>query len=41
MFLGKLPFHDVLDAMETADSKINHPIYPFKYFCGICWKKIK
>lgn len=41
-FLERLPFHEVLDAMEIAASR---PYFneskAFRYFCGICWRKIK
>jgi hypothetical protein len=40
-FLKKLPFPEVRDAAETACANVGHPHYRFKYFCGICWKKIK
>lgn len=41
-FLEKLPFHDVLDSAESALARF--PYYSrttFRYFCGICWRKIK
>jgi hypothetical protein len=42
MFLEKLPYHDVLDAMEIARAKKPwSDAGAFRYFCGICWKKIK
>jgi len=45
-FLKSLPKQEVKDAMELACSKMLHkPWNPedkaIKYFCGICWKKIK
>lgn len=41
MFIEKLGYHESLDAMEVASSKIKNNHYAFKYFCGICWSKIK
>lgn len=41
-FVELLGVHEVLDSMELATSK--RPGYDnacFKYFCGICWRKIK
>lgn len=40
-FIEQLGYHEVLDAMEIASSKIRNNHYAFKYFCGICWNKIK
>lgn len=41
-FLEKLPYHDVLDAMEIAVIKKPYrDKYAFQYFCGICWNKIR
>lgn len=40
-FLSKLPFYEVEDAMEKACSKIPDSNNALKYFCGICWNKIK
>lgn len=52
-FLDKLGIHEVKDAMEIATSKFalkkrspGYTIYEvenecIKYFCGICWNKIK
>lgn len=40
-FIERLGFHETLDAMDIARTK--QPYYEnprFKYFCGICWKKI-
>lgn len=39
VFLGKLPLFAVIEAMEMAFSA--RPDVAFKYFCGICWNKIK
>lgn len=44
MFIKRLGYHEVLDAAEKADAKKPHQSQTnsrFKYFCGICWKKIK
>ena len=42
MFLGKLSFHDVLEAMELADARFPYSeSRAFKYFCGICWNKVR
>lgn len=41
-FLERLPFAEVLDAAISANSKFNQPgARQFKYFCGICWGKIR
>ena len=39
-FVDKLGVHEVCDAMERAYSKIKRG-QEFRYFCGICWNKIK
>lgn len=39
-FLEQLTFHDVLEAAEIAVSHY-YGGRRFRYFCGICWKKIK
>jgi len=39
-FLEKLPEPEVLDAMTRASLKCSYD-HAFKYFCGICWRKIK
>ena len=41
-FLEKLPFHVVLDAAEIAKAKCGcwSESRLFRYFCGICWKKL-
>lgn len=41
MFIDRLGFHEVLDAMESACVKNIRASQEFKYFCGICWRKIK
>jgi len=40
-FVSKLGLNDVMDSMSLACSKINDPSDALKYFCGICWNKIK
>jgi hypothetical protein len=41
-FLEKLNYFDVLDAANIAFSKFYYPTNKrFKYFCGICWNKLK
>lgn len=40
-FLQKLPKQEVLDAMERAVSKARGQDASFRYFCGICWAKIR
>jgi HNH endonuclease len=42
LFISKLGVHDVIEAMEIAHSKTNlRQNQEFRYFCGICWSKIK
>ena len=42
MFNERLGFHDTLDAMEYAISrKVGGYGATFKYFCGVCWGRIK
>jgi hypothetical protein len=41
MFLERLPFHEVEEAMRLACLRIVDPAKAPKYFCGICWNKIK
>lgn len=41
-FLEKLSFHEVKEAAELAHAKIRYSSNKrFKYFCGICWSKIR
>lgn len=41
-FLEHLPIHEVEDAMAIAcRKKSNNHNIAIKYFCGICWHKIK
>jgi HNH endonuclease len=41
-FIDQLGFHDVVDSCEIAIAKKPYH-YPscFKYFCGVCWNKIR
>lgn len=39
MFIEKLGVHVVMDAMERAYSRSRGD--EFRYFCGICWNKIR
>ena len=41
MFIKRLGFHEVLDAAEICFSSRVYDDNKFKYFCGICWRKIK
>jgi hypothetical protein len=42
MFIEKLGRHEVMDAMERAYSRTSgRRGGEFKYFCGICWNKIR
>jgi len=40
-FLERLPYFEVEEAMEIATSRHSAPSSAFRYFCGICWRKIK
>ncbi len=40
-FLKQLSFDEVFEAAEIAISRQHTQWYAFKYFCGICWRKIK
>lgn len=40
-FLDRLDYYEVLEAMETATNKFYSKAPAFRYFCGICWRKIK
>lgn len=39
-FLKRLPFPEVQEAAEIAASR-KQGTYLFRYFCGICWSKIR
>ena len=41
ILLKSLPVSVVVDAMHLACSRINDSNRAIKYFCGICWNKIK
>ena len=41
MFLKKLPLHEVEEAMIKACGYVDDSDDSPKYFCGICWKKVK
>ena len=40
MFVDRLGVHQVCDAMEIAHAKARRD-QEFKYFCGICWNRIR
>ena len=40
-FLQLLPFVEVADAAEKAFARTYSKTAVFKYFCGICWRKIR
>lgn len=40
-FLKQLPLAEVLEAMRLACGRFNEPERAIRYFCGICWKKIR
>lgn len=44
-FLDRLGLHEVLDSAEIARARKPTPQYSaytqFRYFCGVCWTKIK
>jgi len=42
VFLERLPFDEVLSAARIANTKLSHSSSShFRYFCGICWSRIK
>lgn len=41
MFLRKLPFEIVKEAMQMSCGRISDSDHAIKYFCGICWRSIK
>lgn len=42
MFVERLGFHDTLDAAEIARAAVSwRGERRFKYFCGVCWNKIR
>lgn len=40
-FLERLPAIEVMDAAELACSRMGQKYRAFRYFCGICWSKIR
>ena len=40
-FILELGFNEVLISMQSACSRMNYSSDSTKYFCGICWSKIK
>lgn len=42
-FLEQLPFYEVLEAAEIARARMpfNATSSRFRYFCGVCWRKIR
>lgn len=41
MFIEKLGFHVVLESMEIAMASGAHYRNVFKYFCGVCWNRVR
>ena len=41
IFFSKLAESEVMDSMESALARIEKPNDAVKYFCGICWNKIR
>lgn len=42
MFIDKLGFHEVLEAVEIALAKgFHNETKGWKYFCGVCWNKLR
>ena len=41
LFVDKLGVHEVLEAVDIVKSKHIYGSREWKYFCGICWKKIR
>jgi len=40
-FIKQLGVDEVVDSMEITGGRIHNSRYAFKYFCGVCWGKIK
>lgn len=40
-FIEKLGLHEVLDAADIALGSTSSKANTFKYFCGVCWNKIR
>lgn len=41
VFLDRLPFAEVIKSAVYANAKKSGGVNRFKYFCGICWTKIR
>ena len=41
MFVERLGYHGALDAAEITSAKFFSGQQAFKYFCGVCWSKIR
>lgn len=41
MFIERLGFYEVLDAMEIAMASPATYKNVFKYFCGVCWNRVR
>ncbi len=41
VFLKKLPKSDVLESLEISCGRFADPDRALRYFCGICWRKIR
>jgi 5-methylcytosine-specific restriction endonuclease McrA len=40
-FSGLIGLYECVDAMHLACAKTSNPTSAIKYFCGICWRKIR
>jgi len=40
-FIEKIGYHEVLEAMEIALAKGYYDKKTFRYFCGVCWNKVR
>jgi CRISPR/Cas system Type II protein with McrA/HNH and RuvC-like nuclease domain len=40
-FLNLLPKHIIIESLQYAMARVPNKDQSIKYFCGICWKKIK
>ena len=40
-FLTLLPKHIIIDSLRYSIARINNKDQVIKYFCGVCWGKIK
>jgi len=41
LFLKRLPSSEVLEAMKLTCDRVGDKDVAVKYFCGVCWRKIK